>query len=73
MTDSTVLKCIIYSHLVLKHFLLFFNTSDLQVAWLEPLLCQLQYSHFDHLAHQFLGEEVSIAEVLSESDIWLLR
>lgn len=49
------------------------DTSDLQVALLEPLMCKLLYWHFDHVANQFLGEEVGIAEVLSESDIWLLR
>ncbi|KAF7222988.1 UDP-glucuronosyltransferase isoform X2 [Nothobranchius furzeri] len=43
------------------------------VAVLEPLLCRLIYWHFDHIAHEFLGEEVSVAEVLTDSDIWLLR
>uniref|UniRef100_A0A3Q3SG76 Uncharacterized protein n=1 Tax=Mastacembelus armatus TaxID=205130 RepID=A0A3Q3SG76_9TELE len=43
------------------------------VALLEPLLCQLLYWHFDHIAYQFLGEEVGIAHVLSDSAIWLLR
>ncbi|XP_026231305.1 UDP-glucuronosyltransferase-like [Anabas testudineus] len=43
------------------------------VAWLEPLLCRLLYWHFDQIAYQFLGEEVSVAQVLSESDIWLMR
>lgn len=52
---------------------LFCDTSDLQVALLEPLLCRLLYWHFDHIAYQFLGEEVGIAEVLSDSAIWLLR
>ncbi|XP_044074937.1 UDP-glucuronosyltransferase 1A1-like isoform X2 [Siniperca chuatsi] len=47
-----------------------FNTL---VALLEPLLCRLLYWHFDHIAYQFLGEEVGIAEVLSDSAIWLLR
>lgn len=47
-----------------------FNTL---VAALEPLLCRLLYWHFDHIAYQFLGEEVGIAEVLSNSAIWLLR
>uniref|UniRef100_A0A8C9XK63 glucuronosyltransferase n=1 Tax=Sander lucioperca TaxID=283035 RepID=A0A8C9XK63_SANLU len=47
-----------------------FNTL---VALLEPLLCRLLYWHFDQIAYQFLGEEVGIAEVLSESAIWLLR
>ncbi|XP_067461226.1 UDP-glucuronosyltransferase 1A1-like [Thunnus thynnus] len=47
-----------------------FNTL---VAALEPLLCRLVYWHFDQIAYQFLGEEVGIAEVLSDSDIWLLR
>ncbi|CAK6952067.1 UDP-glucuronosyltransferase 1A1-like [Scomber scombrus] len=47
-----------------------FNTL---VAALEPLMCRLLYWHFDHIAYQFLGEEVGIAEVLSDSDIWLLR
>ncbi|XP_028283983.1 UDP-glucuronosyltransferase 1-1-like [Parambassis ranga] len=43
------------------------------VALLEPLLCRLIYWHFDNIAYQFLGEQVGIAEVLSDSDIWLLR
>uniref|UniRef100_A0A667Z7A6 Glucuronosyltransferase n=1 Tax=Myripristis murdjan TaxID=586833 RepID=A0A667Z7A6_9TELE len=43
------------------------------VSLLEPLLCRLFYWHFDHIAYQFLGEEVGVAEVLSESAIWLLR
>ncbi|XP_076601903.1 UDP-glucuronosyltransferase 1A1-like [Chaetodon auriga] len=47
-----------------------FNTL---VALLEPLLCRLLYWHFDNIAYQFLGEEVGIAEVLSDSAIWLLR
>lgn len=29
--------------------------------------------HFDHIASEFLEEEVGIMEVLSDSDIWLLR
>uniref|UniRef100_A0A3Q1EUJ4 UDP-glucuronosyltransferase 1-1-like n=1 Tax=Acanthochromis polyacanthus TaxID=80966 RepID=A0A3Q1EUJ4_9TELE len=47
--------------------------SLVSIALFEPLLCRLIYRHFDHLAHQFLGEKVSIAEVLSDSDIWLMR
>ncbi|XP_029309289.1 UDP-glucuronosyltransferase 1-1-like [Cottoperca gobio] len=43
------------------------------VALLEPLLCRLLYWQFDNMAYQFLGEEVGVAEVLSESAIWLLR
>nr|XP_019969103.1 PREDICTED: UDP-glucuronosyltransferase-like [Paralichthys olivaceus] len=43
------------------------------VALLEPLFCRLLYWHFDQMAYEFLGEEVGIAEVLSDSDIWLLR
>ncbi|XP_061589002.1 UDP-glucuronosyltransferase 1A1-like isoform X1 [Cololabis saira] len=43
------------------------------VALVEPLLCRVVYWHFDEIAHQFLGEKVGIAEVLSHSDIWLLR
>ncbi|XP_053186395.1 UDP-glucuronosyltransferase-like [Scomber japonicus] len=43
------------------------------VAALEPLMSRMLYWHFDHIAYQFLGEEVGIAEVLSHSDIWLLR
>ncbi|KAM9323021.1 UDP-glucuronosyltransferase 1A1-like [Pholidichthys leucotaenia] len=43
------------------------------VALLEPLFCKLLYWHFDNIAYKFLGEKVGIAEVLSESDIWLLR
>ncbi|KAF7660924.1 hypothetical protein LDENG_00272700 [Lucifuga dentata] len=43
------------------------------VALVEPLMCRLIYWHFDHIAYQFLGENVGIAEVLSQSDVWLLR
>ncbi|XP_017275649.1 UDP-glucuronosyltransferase 1A1 [Kryptolebias marmoratus] len=43
------------------------------VALVEPLFCRLMFWHFDHIAHEFLEEEVGIMEVLSESDIWLLR
>ncbi|XP_070774450.1 UDP-glucuronosyltransferase 1A1-like [Enoplosus armatus] len=43
------------------------------VALLEPMFCKLLYWHFDHIAHQFLGEEVGVTEVLSDSAIWLLR
>lgn len=49
------------------------RTFNTLVALLEPLLCRLLYWHFDHIAYQFLGEEVGIAEVLSDSAIWLLR
>lgn len=47
--------------------------SDTQVAVLEPLFCRLMFWHFDHIASEFLEEEVGIMEVLSDSDIWLLR
>lgn len=47
-----------------------FNTL---VALFEPLLCRILFGHFDHIAHQFLGENVGVAEVLSDSDIWLMR
>ncbi|KAM9718549.1 UDP-glucuronosyltransferase 1A1-like [Menidia menidia] len=43
------------------------------VALVEPLFCRLLYWHFDRVAHRFLEEEVSVAEVLSDSAIWLLR
>ncbi|RVE61581.1 hypothetical protein OJAV_G00172110 [Oryzias javanicus] len=43
------------------------------VALIEPLFCRLLYWRFNNIAHQFLNEEVSVAEVLSDSDIWLLR
>ncbi|KAM9322311.1 UDP-glucuronosyltransferase-like [Pholidichthys leucotaenia] len=43
------------------------------VALLEPSFCKLLYWHFDNIAYKFLGEKVGVAEVLSESDIWLLR
>ncbi|KAM3866081.1 UDP-glucuronosyltransferase-like [Diretmus argenteus] len=47
-----------------------FNTL---VSLLEPLLCRLLYWRFDHIAYQFLGEDVGVAEVLSDSAIWLFR
>ncbi|XP_053294191.1 UDP-glucuronosyltransferase 1A1 [Pleuronectes platessa] len=43
------------------------------VSLWEPLLCRLLYWHFDNIAYEFLGEEVGVAEVLSDSDIWLMR
>ncbi|XP_024120719.1 UDP-glucuronosyltransferase 1A1 [Oryzias melastigma] len=43
------------------------------VALIEPLFCRLLYWRFNNIAHQFLKEEVSVGEVLSDSDIWLLR
>nr|XP_040027692.1 UDP-glucuronosyltransferase 1A1-like [Gasterosteus aculeatus aculeatus] len=49
------------------------RTVNTLVALLEPLLCRLMYWYFDQIAYRFLGEEVGVAEVLSESAIWLLR
>ncbi|KAG7465380.1 UDP-glucuronosyltransferase 1-1-like [Solea senegalensis] len=49
------------------------RTVNTLIALLEPLLCKLIFWHFDHVTHQFLGEQVGVAEVLSNSDIWLLR
>ncbi|XP_028987521.1 UDP-glucuronosyltransferase-like isoform X2 [Betta splendens] len=43
------------------------------MSCLEPLLCRLLYWHFDTMAHQFLGEDVGLAQILSDTDIWLLR
>ncbi|KAM4727818.1 UDP-glucuronosyltransferase 1A1-like [Anableps anableps] len=43
------------------------------VALLEPLFCRLLYWHFDQIAYEFLEEKVSVAELFSESAIWLLR
>ncbi|XP_070701291.1 UDP-glucuronosyltransferase 1A1-like [Pempheris klunzingeri] len=43
------------------------------VALLEPFLCRLLYWHFDNMAYEFLGEQVDVAEVLSDSAIWLMR
>uniref|UniRef100_A0A3B3CCV0 Uncharacterized protein n=1 Tax=Oryzias melastigma TaxID=30732 RepID=A0A3B3CCV0_ORYME len=48
-------------------------TNSVQVALIEPLFCRLLYWRFNNIAHQFLKEEVSVGEVLSDSDIWLLR
>lgn len=49
------------------------RTVNTVVAFLEPLLCRLFYWYFDEIAYRFLGEEIGIAEVLSDSAIWLLR
>ncbi|CAJ1071620.1 UDP-glucuronosyltransferase-like [Xyrichtys novacula] len=49
------------------------RTINTVVALLEPLFCRLLYWHFDNIAYQFLGEKVGVAEVLSESAIWLHR
>lgn len=42
-------------------------------ALFEPLLCRLLYWRFDQITAEFLGEDVTVAEILSNSDIWLLR
>ncbi|XP_034039729.1 UDP-glucuronosyltransferase-like isoform X2 [Thalassophryne amazonica] len=49
------------------------RVANTVIALLEPLLCRLLYWHFDQIAYDFLGEEVGVAEVLADSDIWLLR
>lgn len=49
------------------------RTFNTLVALLEPLMCRLLYWHFDHIAYQFLGENVGVAEVLADSAIWLQR
>uniref|UniRef100_H3C714 UDP-glucuronosyltransferase n=1 Tax=Tetraodon nigroviridis TaxID=99883 RepID=H3C714_TETNG len=49
------------------------RTINTLIALLEPLMCKLFFWHFDNISHQFLGEKVGIAEVLAESDVWLLR
>ncbi|XP_057713524.1 UDP-glucuronosyltransferase 1A1-like [Corythoichthys intestinalis] len=43
------------------------------VSALEPLLCRLLYWRFDRIASEFLEEDVGVAEVLSDSAIWLHR
>ncbi|CAN9503261.1 unnamed protein product [Ophioblennius macclurei] len=43
------------------------------VALVDPLLCKLLYWRFENIAFRFLGEDVSIQQVLSETSIWLLR
>ncbi|XP_054481092.1 UDP-glucuronosyltransferase 1A1-like [Anoplopoma fimbria] len=49
------------------------RTVNTMVALFEPLLCRLMFWYFDQMAYRFLGEEVGVAEVLSDSAIWLLR
>ncbi|XP_059201230.1 UDP-glucuronosyltransferase-like [Centropristis striata] len=49
------------------------RTVNTLVALLEPLVCRLMSWHFDTMAYQFLGEEVGVAEILSDSAIWLMR
>ncbi|XP_041659267.1 UDP-glucuronosyltransferase 1A1-like [Cheilinus undulatus] len=49
------------------------RTINTVVASLEPLMCKLFYWQFDNMAYRFLGEEVGVAEVLSDSAIWLFR
>uniref|UniRef100_A0A3Q2GNK8 glucuronosyltransferase n=1 Tax=Cyprinodon variegatus TaxID=28743 RepID=A0A3Q2GNK8_CYPVA len=49
------------------------RTINTLVALLEPLLCRILYWHFDQTAYKFLGEKVGVAEILSDSDIWLHR
>ncbi|XP_030608351.1 UDP-glucuronosyltransferase 1-1-like [Archocentrus centrarchus] len=43
------------------------------VALVEPLFCRLLYWRFNGITQEFLGENVGVAEVLSDSDIWLIR
>ncbi|XP_061550332.1 UDP-glucuronosyltransferase 1A1-like [Phycodurus eques] len=43
------------------------------VSALEPLLCRVIYWRFDRIASEFLEEDVGVAEVLSDSAIWLHR
>ncbi|XP_061151834.1 UDP-glucuronosyltransferase 1A1-like [Syngnathus typhle] len=43
------------------------------VSALEPLLCRLIYWRFDQFASKFLEEDLSVADVLSDSAIWLHR
>ncbi|XP_029930512.1 UDP-glucuronosyltransferase 1-1-like isoform X1 [Myripristis murdjan] len=43
------------------------------MSLLEPLLRHLLYSPFDQTASKFLGEDVTIADVLSDTAIWLMR
>ncbi|XP_077391705.1 UDP-glucuronosyltransferase 1A1-like isoform X2 [Festucalex cinctus] len=43
------------------------------VSALEPLLCRVIYWRFDQIASKFLEEDVGVAEVLSDSAIWLHR
>ncbi|KAG7227346.1 hypothetical protein INR49_000351, partial [Caranx melampygus] len=73
---SQIMKITEFIHTTAESLL--FNDSLIshlgqQVALLEPLFSTLLYWRFDQIAHQFLGEEVGVAEVLSDSDIWLLR
>ncbi|XP_074545561.1 UDP-glucuronosyltransferase 1A1-like [Halichoeres trimaculatus] len=49
------------------------RTINTVVALLEPLICRVLYWQFDNMAHRFLEEKVSVAEVLSESAVWLHR
>lgn len=48
-------------------------SGDFQVSALEPLLCRVIYWRFDQIAKEFLEEDVGVAEVLSDSAIWLHR
>uniref|UniRef100_A0AAV2JVL9 glucuronosyltransferase n=1 Tax=Knipowitschia caucasica TaxID=637954 RepID=A0AAV2JVL9_KNICA len=47
-----------------------FNTM---LALFEPLMCSLLYWRFDGITSEFLGQDVTVAEILSDSNIWLLR
>ena len=40
---------------------------------LEPLLCTFLTWHFDQIAKDFLEEDVGVAEVLTDTAIWLMR
>ncbi|XP_063317805.1 UDP-glucuronosyltransferase 1A1-like [Pelmatolapia mariae] len=43
------------------------------MALVEPLFCKLLYWRFDQITRDFLRENVGVAEVLSDSDIWMLE
>ncbi|XP_046883872.1 UDP-glucuronosyltransferase 1A1-like isoform X1 [Hypomesus transpacificus] len=43
------------------------------VSMLEPLLCTFLTWHFDQIAKDFLEEDVGVAEVLTDTAIWLMR
>ncbi|KAM3605506.1 uncharacterized protein V6R79_026393 [Siganus canaliculatus] len=49
------------------------RTVNTLVALLEPLLNRLLFWQFDHLARQFLEEDITVNELLTESAVWLLR
>ncbi|XP_067892108.1 UDP-glucuronosyltransferase 1A1-like isoform X2 [Heterodontus francisci] len=49
------------------------RTNNVLASLLEPLWCHFIYSPFEELATKFLQRDVTLAQLLSQASIWLLR